>query len=126
MKHRIITMGILAVVLLVLPVMSTAQEQNTPIRISGTYSTTYYANFDDWNIFSGLLPITNMDTRLHYTLRYDLRQEGQIFGQVEGTTAGGLYQINLPAEPATSAWLDTDNNPATPSNVKVFVVGMGN
>src|SRR5687768_7479311 len=128
MKHRIITMGIIAVVLLALPVMSTAQEQSTPtaIHISGTYNTTYYAGFDDWNIFPVLLPVTNMDTRQHYTLRYDLRQEGQIFGQVEGTTASGAYRIDLPAEPTASAWLDTDNDPATPSNVKVFIVGMGN
>lgn len=103
------------------------QEDGQPPRlVRGAYSTTYYAGFGDWDIFPVLLPITNIDPNLIYEDRFDLTEEGQIFGNIRGEVERGDYLINLPANPSNSSWYDTDGDPSTASNVKVFMVGIAN
>lgn len=119
---------LLVAVLCLLPLGVEAQEQEAqqPNFIVGTYSTTYYAPFNDWDVFPVLLPILNADTRLQYHQRYDLRPEAQITGVLRGGTERGDYRIDLPEVPTSADWFDTDGNPATPSQVKLFVVGIAN
>ncbi|MFP4323934.1 MAG: S41 family peptidase [Anaerolineales bacterium] len=125
--HHAYRFGLVALFVILggLPAASTAQQGNTPtdITISGSYHTTYYGSFDDWDIFPVLLPVINFDPNLRYTERYDLRPAGQIVGQLSGDVSSGDYQIALPTDPAQSLAYDTDGDPSTPSNVKVFIVG---
>jgi|GEM_PF-6967064 len=108
-----------------------AQEESSmdgrqPERIYGTYETSYYARFADWEIFPTLLPLISFDNTLRYEERFDLTPQGQIIGREVGDVAGGTYYIELPPDPTETAWFDTDGDPSTPSQVKVFVAGIAN
>jgi C-terminal processing protease CtpA/Prc len=125
-------LSILVLILGIAPQILNAQSDTRtedglpPMMISGTYNTTYYAPFRDWQIFPVLIPMKNAIPSLRYEERFDLNQAGQIIGSLRGEVANGTYSIPLPGEPAASAWFDTDGDPATPSKVKVFLAGIGN
>ncbi|MBZ0304955.1 MAG: hypothetical protein K8I82_02695, partial [Anaerolineae bacterium] len=103
----------------------TAEDGLAPRIVMGTYQTTYYAGFSDWQVFPVLLPMLSADNRLPYHQRFDLRPEAQIIGQINGEVGEGGYQISLPDHPTEAGWYDTDGDPATSSNVKVFMIGTG-
>lgn len=102
---------------------SFSEDGQPPTLISGSYFTTYYAEFDDWQVFPVLIPMISRNGRLQYDERFDLTPDGQIRGRLEGSVAQGQYTITLPDVPRGSAWFDTDGDPQTPSSVKVFVAG---
>ena len=125
MKHKLPWLIVIIVLIASLAPAAQGQSNTQPTRIRGTYFTTYYADFSDWDIFPVLLPMLNADSRLHRTRRFDLREGAQITGAIRGTVEAGEYLIELPADPVNAGWFDTDGDPATPSDVKLFVVGTG-
>jgi C-terminal processing protease CtpA/Prc len=120
----------LATLAAIAPLAAAAQQDRAedglpPAVIHGTYSTSYYAGFADWDIFPVLLPMVNATPTVLYQDRFDLTEEGQIIGRLDGEVAEGQYRIELPPSPTRSAWFETDGDPDTPSAVKVFIVGTG-
>ncbi|MCL4879980.1 MAG: hypothetical protein KJ064_25215 [Anaerolineae bacterium] len=103
----------------------TAEDGLAPRMVTGTYETTYYAEFSDWQVFPVLLPMLSADNHLPFYQRFDLRAEAQIVGQINGEVGSGVYQIILPDSPVEAGWYDTDGDPNTPSKVKVFTIGTG-
>lgn len=116
----------LALMLPISHAQETLEDGLAPQTISGTYSTTYYSGFTDWEIFPVLLPMVSADTHLPFQQRFDLRAESQIVGEIQGDVSTGVYRITLPDNPTEAAWFDTDGDPNTPSSVKLFMVGTGN
>lgn len=119
---------LLGLFVLVLPrsyAQDTAEDGLAPRIVTGTYQTTYYAGFSDWQVFPVLLPMLSADNHLPYHQRFDLRPDAQIIGQINGEVGEGVYQISLPENPTEAGWYDTDGDPTTPSAVKVFMIGTG-
>jgi C-terminal processing protease CtpA/Prc len=96
------------------------------MTLAGDYFSSYYGGFEDWPIFPVALPMRSLDPTLPYPERFDLTAVGQVRGDLEGEVGEGRYSIPLPADPRESAWFDSDADPATPSSVKLFMVGIAN